>query len=51
MLPAAFQLVDHPTGQAPNNLTDYVWLEDGHLMTNGTNDTITCEPPGVRRGW
>ena len=59
VLPPAFQLVDYPTGQAPNNLTDYAWLEDGGLLTNGTDGTITFVPhagtprvltkvPGVR---
>ena len=46
VLPPAFQLVDHPTGQAPNNLTDFAWLEDAGLLTSGTDGTITFVPPG-----
>jgi glucose/arabinose dehydrogenase len=46
VLPAAFQLVDYPTGQAPNNLTDYAWLENGALITTGKDGTITVAPPG-----
>ena len=35
VLPPAFQLVDYPTGQAPDNLTDFAWLDDGGLITIG----------------
>ncbi len=46
VLPPAFQLVDYPTGQAANNLTDFAWLEDGALLTSGTDGTITFVPAG-----
>ena len=46
VLPPSFQLVDYPTGQAPNNLTDFAWLNDGGLMTSGTDGTITFVPAG-----
>jgi hypothetical protein len=50
VLPPAFQLVDYPTGQAANNLTDFAWLEDGGLLTNGTDGTITFCRPAAPRG-
>ena len=45
-LPPAFQLVDYPTGQAPNNLTDFAWIGDGGLLTSGKDGTVTVVPPG-----
>ncbi len=46
VLPPSFQLVDYPTGQVPNNLTDFAWLDDGGLISSGTDGTITFVPPG-----
>ena len=51
VLPPSFQLVDYPTGQAPNNLTDFAWLDDGGLITSGKDGTITFVPPGGTPGW
>jgi uncharacterized protein with LGFP repeats len=45
-LPAGFQLVDYPTGQATYNLTNFAWLDDGGLLTSGKNGTITYLAPG-----
>ena len=45
-VPASFQVVDYPTGQAPYNLTDFAWLPDGGLLTSGKDGTITYVPPG-----
>ena len=44
VLPPAFQLVDYPTGQAPDNLTDFAWLEDGGLLTSGKDGTHHLRP-------
>ncbi len=44
-LPAGFALVDHDTGQAPYNLTNFEWLPDGGLLTSGKDGTITFVPP------
>jgi glucose/arabinose dehydrogenase len=46
VLPPAFQLVDYPTGQAPGNLTDFAWLDDGALITIGKQGAVTFVPPG-----
>ena len=45
-LPPGFQLVDYPTGQAPYNLTNFAWLDDGGLLTGGKDGTVTYVPPG-----
>ncbi|GAA2156787.1 glucose/arabinose dehydrogenase [Humibacillus xanthopallidus] len=45
-LPAGFQLVDYPTGQAAYNLTNFAWLDDGGLLTSGKNGLITFLPAG-----
>ncbi|MFN2563126.1 MAG: PQQ-dependent sugar dehydrogenase [Jatrophihabitans sp.] len=45
-LPAGFQLVTYPTGQAAYNLTNYAWLPDGGLLTSGKDGTVTHVPPG-----
>ena len=45
-LPAGFTVVDYPSGQAPFNLTNFAWLEDGGLITSGEDGTITFAPPG-----
>ncbi len=46
VLPPGFQLVDYPTGQAPYNLTNFAWLDNGGLLTSGKDGTITFVPPG-----
>jgi glucose/arabinose dehydrogenase/PKD repeat protein len=45
-LPAGFDVVSYPTGQAAYNLTNFVWLADGGLLTSGKDGTITYVPPG-----
>lgn len=45
-LPPGFQLVDYPTGQAPYNLTNFAWLDNGGLLTSGKDGTVTYVPPG-----
>ncbi|CAA9390022.1 MAG: Cytochrome c551/c552 [uncultured Nocardioidaceae bacterium] len=45
-LPPGFQLVDYETGQAPYNLTNFAWLDDGGLLTSGKDGTVTYVPPG-----
>ena len=45
-LPAGFELVDVPTGQAAYDLTEFAWLGDGGLLTAGKGGTITYVPPG-----
>ncbi len=45
VLPPQFTTVDHPTGQAPFQLVDFAWLEDGALLTAGKNGTVTFVPP------
>ena len=45
-LPPGFELVDYPTGQAPLNLTNFAWLDDGGLLASGKDGTITFVPPG-----
>ena len=47
-LPAGFNLVDHATGQAAYNLTNFAWLDDGGLLTSGKDGTITFVPAGGR---
>ncbi len=44
-LPASFQLVDHPTGQTPYNLTNFAWLDGGGLLATGKDGTVTYAPP------
>jgi glucose/arabinose dehydrogenase len=44
-LPAGFQLVGYPTGQVAYNLTNYIWLDDGGLLTSGKDGTVTYAPP------
>lgn len=49
-LPPGFQLIDYPTGQAPKNLTNFAWLDDGGLLSSGKDGTVTFTPPaGVPR--
>jgi glucose/arabinose dehydrogenase len=45
-LPPGFQLVDYDTGQAPYNLTNFAWLDDGGLLTSGKDGTVTFVPAG-----
>ena len=45
-LPAGFDLVSYPTGQAVYNLTNFIWLDDGGLLTSGKDGTITYVAPG-----
>ena len=45
-LPPGFQLVDYDTGQAPYNLTNFAWLDDGGLLTSGKDGTVTYVAPG-----
>lgn len=45
-LPPGFQLVDYDTGQAPYNLTNFAWLDDGGLLTSGKDGTVTFVPSG-----
>jgi glucose/arabinose dehydrogenase len=45
-LPSGFELVSYPTGQLANNLTNFIWLDDGGLLTSGKDGTITYVPPG-----
>jgi glucose/arabinose dehydrogenase/uncharacterized protein with LGFP repeats len=45
-LPPGFQLLDYPTGQAPKNLTNFAWLEDGGLLAGGKDGTVTFTAPG-----
>jgi glucose/arabinose dehydrogenase len=47
-LPSGFALVDYDTGQAPYNLTNFEWLQDGGLLTSGKDGTITFAPPDGR---
>jgi hypothetical protein len=47
-LPAGFKLVDLATGQAPYQLTNFAWLDDGGLLTSGKDGTITFVPAGGR---
>ena len=46
VVPPAFQLVDYPTGQAPNTITDYAWLDNGALLSIGKDGTVAFVPPG-----
>ncbi|MCW2866737.1 MAG: Glucose/sorbosone dehydrogenase, partial [Marmoricola sp.] len=46
VLPAGFVLVDYPTGQAPYDLTNFAWLDDGSLITAGKGGTVTFVPAG-----
>src|SRR5690349_4925724 len=45
-LPAGFRLVDHATGQAAYNLSNFTWLENGGLLTSGRDGTVTFVPAG-----
>jgi glucose/arabinose dehydrogenase len=44
-LPAGFQLITYPTGQAAYNLTNFAWLDGGGLLTSGKDGTVTFVPP------
>lgn len=44
VLPPAFQLVDYPTGQAPNTITDFAWLDDGGLISIAKDGTVAFVP-------
>ena len=44
-LPAGFQLLGYPTGQAAYNLTNFAWLSGGGLLTSGKDGTVTYVPP------
>ena len=45
-LPAGFQFVTYPTGQVAYNLTNFIWLDDGGLLTSGKDGTVTYVPTG-----
>ena len=46
VVPPAFELVDQPTGQAPNAITDYAWLDNGGLLSIGKDGTVAFVPAG-----
>src|SRR3954471_18376065 len=46
VVPPSFELVDVPTGQAPNAITDYAWLDNGGLLSIGKDGTVAFVPPG-----